>query len=382
VTRALRLALILAVIAQPLEGQSGGSRLPRRWLMAGVGALAMGSVAGLYALSFDRDIGGCSQARCVVPVSMALGAAIGFLIGKEMDDLYAVRYSHAPPVKLRGRALSLVMLPSDLMVHDSAVLVTGSEGIEVVRAGPRLERLGIRARGLRGIGPVTADERSNLLLVGSAVGLYRFPLLGEDPGTLAYPDEISALSADGALLALGTGPAVQIVRMGDPLETAGEPVPEDARVTDLAWQGDSLLWVLTEERLASYAWDADSLRPLGAMRLPTIARRLSLGPTIALIAAGSGGVYAADVRDPRAPSELANWSGARFVYDAAVRGDTVYVAAGPEGLYLLRLGPQGFESIGLSRGLGFVAAVEAGRDAIYLLDRTGIVLRRLDPLPE
>jgi hypothetical protein len=140
--------------------------------------------------------------------------------------------------------------------------------------------------------------------------------------------------------------------------------------------------VLTEERLASYAWDADSLRPLGAMPLPTIARRLSLGPTIALIAAGSGGVYAADVRDPRAPSELANWSGARFVYDAAVRGDTVYVAAGPEGLYLLRLGPQGFESIGLSRGLGFVAAVEAGRDAIYLLDRTGIVLRRLDPLPE
>jgi hypothetical protein len=38
--------------------------------------------------------------------------------------------------------------------------------------------------------------------------------------------------------------------------------------------------------------------------------------------------------------------------------------------------------VGLSRGLGFVAALEAGPGAIYVLDRTGAVLRRLDPQPD
>jgi hypothetical protein len=58
----------------------------------------------------------------------------------------------------------------------------------------------------------------------------------------------------------------------------------------------------------------------------------------------------------------------------------VYVAAGPEGLYVLRLTALGFTPVGLSRSLGFVAAVEAGPDAIYLLDRAGFTLRRV-PVP-
>lgn len=380
-SRALRLALLLTVAAEPLAGQAQHSRIPRKWLVAGIGALITGSIATVYALSFNQDIGGCSKASCVVPVSVALGAGVGFLIGKEMDDLYALRYSHAPPIDLRGRELPLAMPPNDLAVQDGTVLVTGGEGVEVVRAGPTLERLGIRARGLRGIGPVTADGRRNLLFVGSSVGLYRFPLLGEEPGTLAYPDEISALSSDGTRLAIGTGPGIQLARVGDSLEAVGEQVPEDSRVMDLAWQGDSLLWVLTEERLASYVREGDTLRFLGALPLPTIARRLTLDGAVALIAAGSGGVYAVDVRDAAAPVEMTNWSGARFAYDVAAMGNTVYVAAGPEGLYILRLTPEGFRPVGLSRSVGFVAAVEAGPEAVYLLDRTGVMLRRLDPQP-
>jgi hypothetical protein len=160
VSRALRLALLLTITAQPLAGQGQGSRIPRKWLVAGIGALITGSIATVYALSFNQDIGGCSKASCVVPVSVALGAGVGFLIGKEMDDLYALRYSHAPPIDLRGRELPLAMTPNDLVVQDSTVLVTGGEGVEVVRAGPTLERLGLRARGLRGIGPVTVSLSS------------------------------------------------------------------------------------------------------------------------------------------------------------------------------------------------------------------------------
>jgi hypothetical protein len=343
----------------------------------------MGAVATVYALSFDQDIGSCAQASCVVPVSVLLGAGIGFLIGKEMDDLYAVRYSHAPPIDVRGRELTLAILPHDVVVRDSTVLVTGSEGIEVVRAGPTLERLGLRARGLRGIGPAASDERRNLLLVGSPVGLYRFPLLGEDPGTLAYPGDISALSRDRAALALGLGLEVTLAGIGDSLTPLGAAVAEEARVMDVAWHGDSLLWVLTEERLAGYARDAgDTLRLRGTTPFPTLARRLALRDATAFVAAGSGGVYAVDVRDASEPRELGNWSGARFAYDVDAVGALVYVAAGPEGLYILRLTPDGFAPVGLSRGLGFVAAVEAGPGGVYVLDRTGAVLRRLDPLPD
>ncbi|MDH4043247.1 MAG: hypothetical protein OEW06_02220 [Gemmatimonadota bacterium] len=379
-TRALCLALALTTAPGPLLAQDG--RIPRKWLMAGVGALVTGAMATVYALAFEQDIGGCSKATCVIPVSVVLGGGIGYMIGKEMDDLYAVRYSHAPPLKLRGRELSLTMVPNDVVVHDSTVLVTGTEGVEVVRAGPTLDRLGLRARGLRGIGDVAADNGRNLLLVGSAVGLYRFPLLGDDPGTLAYPGEISALSADGSRLLLGLGLEVQLARIGDSVEAVGTPMAEDARVVDVAWQGNQMAWVLTEERLAAYGLVGDSLVFRGAMPFPVLARRVSIADSVALVSAGSGGLYALDIRNPAAPAEITNWSGARFVYDAAMRNGIAYVAGGPEGLYVLRLTAAGFEAVGLSRGVGFVAAVEAGPDAIYLLDRTGLALRRLDPQPE
>jgi len=50
VTRAFCLALLLAVVAQPLDAQQAqGSRVPRKWLMAGVGALAQRAAGPLRA---------------------------------------------------------------------------------------------------------------------------------------------------------------------------------------------------------------------------------------------------------------------------------------------------------------------------------------------
>jgi hypothetical protein len=379
-TRPLCLALSLAVTAVPLGAQDG--RVPRKWVMTGVGALVTGTMAAVYGVAFERDIGGCSRVSCVLPLSVALGGAVGYMIGKEMDDLYEVRYSHAPPLSVRGRELVLSVTPSDVAVHDSTVLVTGNDGIELVQIGPTLERLGLRARGLRGIGAVTTDDRRNLLLVGSAVGLYRFPLRGEDPGTLAYPGEISAVEREDSALLLGLGLGVQLARLRDSIEPAGPRLAEQARVVDVAWQDARTVWVLTEERLAAYRVHGDSLALRGTVAFPSLARRLTIADSTALVSAGSSGLYAIDVRNPDAPVQMANWSGARFVYDAALQGGTAYVAGGPEGLYVLRLSGDRFVPVGLSRGVGFVAAVEAGPDAIYLLDRTGAALRRLDPIRE
>jgi hypothetical protein len=370
------LAAGLLVISLSSAAEAQG-RMPRKWLMAGVGAAVTGTVALLYATNFEGNIGGCSSTACVVPVTVGLGSLVGFMIGNEMDKLHRIRYGHAPPLSLRGIELSLSIEPNDLALRDSSVYVTGTEAVEVIAAGPRMSRTSIKARGLRGIGPVMPDLVQNTLLVGTTVGLYRFPLATDEPGALAYPGDISAMSGDG-LMAVGLGPEVRILRVADTLETLSDSLPETARVVDLAWQDGRRLWVLTEERLAAFDVAEDGATvPRGATTFAGVPRRFTLTDSLAIVAAGSGGVYAVDVRDPDHPTELANWSGARFAYDVALAGDRVYIAAGPEGLYVMRLTDQGFSPIGLSRKLGFVAAVEAGPDAVYLLDRAGFTLRRV-----
>jgi hypothetical protein len=387
VRRAVGLVLLLAALAAPATAQQpnqpGGGRFPRKWLMAGVGAAITGTVAVLYATNFEGNIGGCSKASCVVPVTVGFGTLMGYLIGSEMDKLHRVRYGHAPPLSLRGVELALATEPNDLTLRDGSLYVTGTEAVEVIATDPELSRTAMKARGLRGIGPVAPDPVQNTLLVGTAVGLYRFPLTSDEPGALAYPGEISALSADGQLLLVGLGPEIRLLRVADTLEAVADSLPEEARVVDLAWEGSRRFWVLTEDRLAAYDVDpAGAATPRGALTLSAVARRLTLADSTALIAAGSGGVYAVDTRDPDHLAELANWSGARFAYDVAVLHDRVYVAAGPEGLYVLRFTGHGFTPVGLSRNLGFVAAVEAGPDAIYLLDRTGLALRRVPVTPD
>jgi hypothetical protein len=350
--------------------------------LAGVGAAVSGTVALIYANNFEGNIGGCSSVACVVPVTVGFGAAVGFMIGNEMDKLHRVRYGHAPPLSLRGMRLPLATVPNDLALHDSAVFVTGAEAVEVIGTGPEMTRLGLKARGLRGIGPVAPDPVQNTLLVGTSVGLYRFPLATDDLGTLAYPGDISALSRDGTLMAAGVGSEIRLLRLGDDsLQAVADSLPLEARVVDLAWEGTRRFWALTEDALTAVdVDDTAGLTARGSFTFPTVPRRVTLADSVALVAAGSGGVYAVDVRDPDHPVELFNWSGARFAYDVAVLHDRVYLAAGPEGLYVLQLSQTGFAPIGLSRNLGFVAAVEAGPDAVYLLDRSGLSLRRV-PVP-
>jgi hypothetical protein len=379
-----RVALTLAlagVLAAPLAAQSGGQRMPRKWLYAVVGAAASATLGLVYASNFEEDIGGCSSVGCVMTVSTLGGALIGFMIGSELDHLYNVRYSHAPPLGLRGRALSLAVDPTDLAVREHTAFVTGQDGIELVNTDQAFARQGFKARGLRGIGPIDSDSARNALFVGTAAGLYRFPLRGDEPGALALQADISALARNGGVLALGLGTDLQLALPDDSLRTLDSALATDSRVMDLAWRGDTVLWALTEEALLAYAADSSGvLTRVGSVSLPGIARRLAIVDSLAFLAAGSGGLYLVDIRNPAGPVIAANWSGARFVYDVAVSGSLVYAAAGPEGLYVLQYGGGAFKPIGLSRGLGFVASVEAADGAIFALDRSGATLRRIDPV--
>jgi hypothetical protein len=364
------------LVPRPLEAQHG--RFPRRILVALAGGVLAGSAAGLYAALRDpqSDQGGCSSSGCVVPVTVAGGVLIGFMIGREMDQLYGLRYRTAPPIRLRGRELPLSIVPTDVWYDARTVLVPGEDAMELVRADESLSSLGVRARGLRGMGPATASAERNTLFVGTPVGLYRFQLAGDQPGTLAHAEEVSAVAQAGSQLALGTGPDVSVLRVRDSLEALGDPVFESGRVVDLVWETNQL-WVLTEDRLAAYNVTDDGLTEAGSHEFIALARRVHLSQGMAAVALGSSGVMVLDVRNPAAPREVGTWSGARFAYDVVIRGTTMYVAAGPEGLYVLEIGANGITPRGLARDMGFIAALASDDEALYVLDRTGGRLRRI-----
>jgi hypothetical protein len=369
-----------AVVAAPVEGQ----RIPKQWLGAGVGVVVGAGFAALYgAFTELEDQGGCSEVACVAVVSVGVAGALGFLIGNEFEKKYRQRYRHAPPLSLDGVARPLAITPSDLRLESDRVLVSGSGGVELFARGGQLSSDGLWARGLRSVATAAVHRPTDDLVVGTAFGLYRFPLVVDEPGHLALPGEMSALALGPRAAAYADVFDVWLARFdGDSIVPLGEPIEESARVTDLRWDQQGRLWAVTEEFVILYtlAPSGDRLERRAELLLRTPGRNIAFVDDLALVATGSGGVIVYDGRDPETLREVVNWSGARFAYDVAAVGTAVYLAAGPEGLYVLQWTGETLESLGLVRDLGFLAGVEAGPDGVFLIDRTGIFLRRLEPI--
>jgi len=382
VIAAALLATLLLATEAPAQ-QAGGRRVPRRWLGAAIGMLVTGAGALVYALAKQRDIESpCSSTSCVATFSLVLGFGAGFLIGREFDQLHALRYRHGPPLTLRGQQIPLSVIPLDVAARGGTVAAAGEGGVEIFSGGARLERADIRARGLRGVVSARPEPARNRLLVGTTVGLYGFGLEGaRTTGDLLAPGEVSALALEDDRALVATGASLIAARLdGDTLEASGTARAFEARVTDLAWGRDGrVAWVLTEGTLIAMAvGDSGLADSLGAFPLFTEGRRLAILRDTLAIAAGEGGVFLLDVSDPRAPRQVAQWSGARFAYDVALGPRAVYLAAGPEGLYVLSPRAEGsMTALGLARNLGFVAALDADGSDLYLIDRSGGLLRRI-----
>jgi hypothetical protein len=376
--RAATAALALALLAQPAEAQG------RRWVIAAGGVvLGLGLTAIYSGGDYSRSVGWCSSVRCVGITTTAGGALIGYLIGRDQDEHYRARYRVAPPLTLSDRTRILRTRPTGLELGAGIVAVSGDDGVELVADQPHLDYLGHRARGLRDIQDVGLPADSARLLVGTSTGLYLFAVSGDAAGLRALDGEVSAVAVRGERVAVTSGGMLRVGTVaGDSVRWRSDTLALTGRVADARWQDDSTLWLLTDRQLISYRVPADS----AATRLASVdvegpARRLTIRDTLAAVAAGAAGAYLVRVTDPTLPRVLAHWSEPRFVYDAALWGDNIYVAAGPEGLYVLRPILGGLEAVGLARSVGFVAALAAGSDALYALDRTGGVLRRIELKP-
>jgi len=381
-TRTVALLTAVSLLAAPLEGQ----RIPKQWLGAAIGVAIGAGFAGLYAGFTElEDKGGCSEPACVAVVSVTAGGLLGFLIGSEFEKKYRQRYLYAPPLSLAGVARPLAVTPSNLRLQSQRVVVSGSGGVELFDREAALTSEGLWARGLRSVATAEVEQDRDILIVGTAFGLYRFPLAADVPGSLALSGEMSALALGDHLVAYADVFDVGLARLdGDSIVAYGRPVERLARVTDLRWDARGRLWVVTEEAIALYSMapDSEHLEMRSEAPLRTPGRSVDFLGDVAVVATGSGGVIAFDSSHPDTLSEVASWTGARFAYDVAVEGSDVYLAAGPEGLYVLNWTGTALESVGLVRDLGFLAGVEAGPDGIFIIDRTGTFLRRLEPVSQ
>jgi hypothetical protein len=383
--RSLLLATSLLLAGQDVldAQQPGRRRFPRRWIGAALGVGITTAASVLYSKSARSLSGNCSSTRCVATLSISLGLTSGFLIGREFDQLYEKRYRHAPPMTVRGLALPLAVQPNEVAARSGTLAAAGEGGVELVTvAGGRLDRGDVRARGLRGVVAALPDPNANRLLVGTTTGLYAYPLGGaEVAGGLVASGEVAAMDVRGdrALLAVH-GQLVEARLWGDTLAVPRGARSFESRVTDVLFDpARPIAWVLTESALIALAApDSGLADSLGSLPLPGSGRRIAAKGTELAVAAGDGGALHVDAGNPASLRITARWTGARFAYDVAFGVRGLFIAGGPEGLFAVAPRDDGeMTALGLARGLGFVSALESDGPFLYLLDRSGSVLRRI-----
>jgi hypothetical protein len=359
-------------------GASAERRTPRKLIFALAGAAAGAAATSFYFTTPDpRQRGNCSSRNCVVPVSIAASAFVGYLVGREFDQLHALRYRGGRPLSPDAVSVLLEGEPSVLTVADSTVAVAGVGGVQLFTGGGALRASGRRAAGVRGISALAVVPRSGYIGLGAASGFYLYPP-GTAPGALVRDGATTAAApaADHVFYAVGT--RVESVPVGADSARTWPGVEIGRTVNALAYDAArTTLWASTDSALLALRPAGDSLRLAATLPLDAAARRIVSSGTRLAVTFGEGGVRLYDAADPSAVRETARWTGARFAYDASFAGDRLYVAAGLEGVYVLTLRGSGVTVAGLARELGFATALASQDGFTYVLDRSGNALRRI-----
>ncbi|HEX6536177.1 MAG TPA: hypothetical protein VF041_16420 [Gemmatimonadaceae bacterium] len=365
---------LLAAIAPPARAQrpdDGTHRTPRSTIFAIVGTI-LGGVAG-YAYTKAAKGGGAA----IVAGAAAGGGIFGYFIGREYDVTYRTRYHGLPPLHPPSISVDLEGEPTSLDAGDSTIAVAGSDGVELFSEQDGLRAEARRAGGLRGIGTVAIAPRSRWLALGSPAGLYLYPpRVG--PGTLVREGDVGATAATSERVFFGVGDRVEIAPFGADTTRAWPGTTLGATVRALVVDSArALLLASTDRELVALRVAGDSLERVGGVTLDGVGRRLAATHDTVAVALGEHGVALYDTSNPASPRPLATWTTALFAYDVAFTGSRLYVAAGPEGVYVLDVGDGTLRTLGLARGLGFASALATDGRYTYILDRRSNALRRI-----
>jgi len=152
----------------------------------------------------------------------------------------------------------------------------------------------------------------------------------------------------------------------------------DASIRDLQLdEARAVLWASTDHSLVALRATGDSLVTIGSVPLAGSGLRFVIDKSLAAVAMGEKGVALFDIADPTQPKLRSIWTAAHFAYDVSIDGSRLYVAAGPEGVYLVDLSDEAPRTIGLARSLGFASAIASGNGHTFILDRRTNELRRI-----
>ncbi|HET7457131.1 MAG TPA: hypothetical protein VFJ74_05730 [Gemmatimonadaceae bacterium] len=368
----------MAATYSPKSQRPHEHRIPRRLLFAAIGT-ALGTALAVSYSGGEAAQGACSSNTCVSAVTIGSATFVGYLVGREFDQLHAIRYRVGAPLTPKAVSAPLSFSPTTITVGDSDVAVGGPGGVDVFAARRVLGTPTRRASGIRGITSLALVSPSGALVVTSPTGVFLYP-----PHTGS-----GSLVRDGAASASAAGAAGRIFfSTGTRVEVAPAAAVDSAR----SWPGLDLgravqtmtfdaargvLWVGADSVLFALRPAGDSLERVGQLSIAAGIRRVAVSGTRLALALGEGGVRLYDSHDPAAPVEQERWTGVRFAYDVALSPQRLFVAAGGEGMYVLHAEPSDRPVIGLARDLGFVVGVETHGPDTYLLDRDGPSLHRI-----
>lgn len=370
---ALLSATPLSLAAQIDGAARADGRTPRRTVLTIVGALA-GAAGGIF---FNRNGLGTTCSACDIGGGALIGGIGGLLIGRELDQMHAIRYRGAARLRIPFVEHALDGDPIALTARDTLLAVATSSGITILSSTDRLRPRARRASGIRGISALDLASRTHAMVVGTPTGLYIYPPI-RGAGVLVREGTIQAASAAEGRVFFALGQRIEWATLGADSARPWAGLDVHTPVADLEWDARrQILWAVTDTVLVGLQWEGDSLRVLSRTRVDAGGRSLTAHGDKLAIALGSDGIALLDISNPGAPHEVARWTGARFVYDAALTGDRVYAGAGPEGVFVIDASTVPLRTIGLAFDLGFAATLLSRDGYTYILDRRTSSVRRI-----
>jgi hypothetical protein len=249
-------------------------------------------------------------------------------------------------------------------------------GVQLFTNDSKLSPGILRAAGVRGIITVDLAPRSGWMVLGSPAGLYLYPP-GQGPGSLIRDGDVSAAVAGPDRVYFIADHRIEVapVKADTTRQWPGIDLPSPARALAVD-TAHGILWAATDSALFALRPAGDSLVRVGEAPLGLGARRLAVNGPLLAVALGERGVRLYDITVPVAPSVRADWTMARFAYDVSLDASRMFVAAGPEGVYVVDVSGTQPQTIGLARVLGFASALVSYHGDTFVLDRRTNQLRR------
>jgi hypothetical protein len=377
--RALLLApALFSITPFTLAAQAGESaradrRMPRRVTLAIVGAL-VGGAAGAF---FQKQGASASCRPCYIGGGALAGGVVGLIVGRELDQMHALRYRGAPRMRIPYLEQSLDDDPIAVTARDTLLAVATASGVTILSSTDVLRTRARRANGIRGISALALTSHTHSMAIATPTGLYLYPPV-RGAGVLVREGTIQAASAGDERVFFAIGARIEWAPVGPDSAGPWPGLDLSAPVADLEWDDRrQILWALTDTVVVALRVEGDRIQLVSRTRVDAGGRSLTTHGDRLAITLGSAGIALFDVSDPAAPRDVARWSGARFVYDAALTGDRLYAGAGPEGVFVIDASVIPLRTIGLAFDLGFAATLLARDGYTYILDRRTSSVRRI-----